>query len=697
MSLAVLQRRLNVGMAAAALVSFAAGAGFRFPGVIPALALLALALVWQPGERVRTVLERAVPAVALALLGWVTYTALLTGGDFLIPVLALLLFLLVAEAFRESGTRGEVRFFLLAFILLVASTAYYPGPLFAAAFSAYIAAATLALMVGHLRRQTARYGGAEVRVGRPFLVTTAALSAITVVMSAVVFLAFPRLQRQWIGVARASTSGPMIGFGAGVSLGEFGGRLSSNPEIVFRVEFPGGAPPNADGLHWKGRTYDRFDGVRWTRTPGLPTAPAPPPLAAGWDAQSLRYRIFGGPPGVDVLFGPHPVLAMEARSAMRIRQDAAGDLRFRGSDSPSYEGISLVGAPSAERLRMAPDGEDGLVPRHYLQLPVVSSRLHALADSLTRGGATRYERVVAVERWLHEEFRYTLDLPASRSEASLEHFLFQRRAGHCEYFSTAMVVLLRAAGIPARNVTGFLGGEWSPSGGYLAVTQNQAHSWVEAWFPGLGWVPFDPTPPGGAQPVGGAGAATSWAWPLRFWIDGLEHRWFKWVVFYDLQKQIDLFARLSEPFRRDAPGSARPEGDGGTRSVPWVLLALAAAAVVVVVRRGGSAPLPPESRLYLSLRTLYRRTAHGDAALPPLAWAERLEASEAPGAEPAARLVRSYLRSRFGPQPAGPETLAEMRLALREARLALRRGGREGGRPDRKSTRRRRTPAGAAR
>src|SRR5690606_14829821 len=140
----------------------------------------------------------------------------------------------------------------------------------------------------------------------------------------------------------------------------------------------------------------------------------------------------------------------------------------------------------------------------YRRLPPLSPRLRTLADSLVRGRATDYDRAVAVRDWLRSEFRYTVQLPASAGEAALDHFLFERRAGHCEYFSTAMAVLLRAAGVPARNVNGFLGGEWNEFGGYLSVTQNQAHSWVEVWFPAYGWVLFDPTPAGS---VAGATAA----------------------------------------------------------------------------------------------------------------------------------------------------------------------------------------------
>src|SRR5690606_29937901 len=185
----------------------------------------------------------------------------------------------------------------------------------------------------------------------------------------------------------------------------------------------------------------------------------------------------------------------------------------------------------------------GYVPadRFYLQIPRLDPRIVELADSLTEGLDNRYDRAVAIERYLRT-FGYTRDLPATRAETTLEHFLFERREGHCEYFSTAMVVLLRAVGIHARNVNGFMGGQWSQFGDYLVVTQNEAHSWVEVWFPGYGWVTFDPTPPGGP----GTEAATSWMWPGRIFFDGLQHRWNKWVLDYDMDSQLGIFSGLFE-------------------------------------------------------------------------------------------------------------------------------------------------------
>ncbi|HEX2188515.1 MAG TPA: transglutaminaseTgpA domain-containing protein, partial [Longimicrobiaceae bacterium] len=500
---------------------------------------LAAALVRLPPAEAGPWVERAVRLGAVALCARVLYVAFVARGDFMPDVLAMLLFLLVGESLRPLAARNDMRLYALSLALMVAATAYSPGLAFAAAFVAFVALTTLALMTGHLRREAERFHAPGVPVGRAFLGATAALSGVAVLCSAALFVVFPRLPRSWNVQGRPGGEAVMAGFGDQVSLGEHGSRISPNPEVAFRVEFAERAAPDPAGLYWRGRSFDHFDGVRWSRSAEQAyVAQAPGRYAELWGGPLRAYRVYGGPPGARVLFGLHPQLRVQARSAVRAVGDASGDVRFFGTDAPSYDALSAAPLPPEELLRSAVEDRP-IWAGQYLQLPPLSARVRRLADSLAAGEPTRYDRARAVERWLRSEFAYTLELPRDAGEARLEHFLFRRRAGHCEYFSTAMAVLLRAQGIPARNVTGFLGGEWNGFGGYLVVTGNDAHSWVEAWFPGVGWVPFDPTPPSSRALAAEAGAG--WSWPAFLWMDGLQHRWYKWVVGYDLEKQFTVF------------------------------------------------------------------------------------------------------------------------------------------------------------
>ncbi|MBW3535039.1 MAG: DUF3488 and transglutaminase-like domain-containing protein [Gemmatimonadetes bacterium] len=669
MSDRLIHRRLAILMGLAGLLAFAAGAGFEPLSAVLAGAALITALFRRPGPALSARLEHVWLPIAVVLVARALWHVFVVGDDVVIPVVDLLLLLLAAESLRSLDSPNDVRLYALSFALLLASTAYRPGLFFLLAFVAYVVLATVALTLGHVRRSADRFGGGRVRLGRPMVVTTVSLSMVSLGMSAVVFITFPRVSRGWSGRGDVPATS-IVGFSDEVSLGEHGSQIYGNPQIVLRVEFPDGPPAGMASLHWRGRSYDHFDGVRWSRTQPLPPASAPTAwYRERWPGDIVRQQIYAAPLDVRVIFALHPILDVDADSRIQPLFDNAGDYSYWGSAAPVYTAWSTAGRPTAEQLR---EVDRGFAPSraHFLQLPRMPDRVHALADSLTSPHATAYDKVVAVERWLRTAFSYTLDLPATAQEATLDHFLFERRAGHCEYFSSAMVVLLRSAGIHARNVNGFLGGEWSAAGDYLAVTQNQAHSWVEVWFPGYGWVTFDPTPPG----AGVAAGTASWFWPGRFAFDALQHRWNKWVLDYSIDTQFGVFDRIAGAFENEPAGAA---GEGSDEDRGWVWLALAAAAVlaaILLLRIRGSVERSQETRAYLAFVDAARRAGFVDGrAVTPLALVESLEREGHPAAGAARRLVSLYLDARFGGRALAEEERAELADALRSARGALRR------------------------
>ncbi|HEX6372180.1 MAG TPA: DUF3488 and transglutaminase-like domain-containing protein [Longimicrobium sp.] len=672
MSTALLHRRLSAAMALAALMALMAGAGAS-PALLLTAAALGVATFRLPPPEWSAWIERASRLIIVALCAWMLYVAFALGEDFMPAVMAMLLFLLAAESLRAVDAKNDARLYLLSFALLLASTAYYPGLGFAVSFTAFIILSTLAVMVGYLRRQSERFGMPGVRLGRRMMMTIAAFSGVILLVSASLFVLFPRLPRQWNVQGRRGGGETMAGFSDQVRLGQHGGRIVANPEVAFRVEFPDGTPANPEGEYWRGRSFDHFDGEQWTRSRRVVAPVLGPALyARRWGGPIRRMRIFGGPPDADVLFGSHPVLNVQPRSAIRVFQDYTGDVRYVGSDAPVYTATSAGPRPPESALRTS-DRPDGPLSLPYLQLPAgLDPRIKRLADSLTAGQAARIDRVRAIERHFASGFAYTLDLPRTARDATVEGFLFRRRAGHCEYYSTAMVMLLRAAGIPSRNVTGFLGGEWNSFGDYLAVTGNDAHSWVEVWMGGMGWVPFDPTPAGRADLVQ-AGAQDGWLWSATLWFDGLEHHWYKWVIDYNLEKQLGLFSRVGDLFSRDdrRGGDRGRGGDGAGRGVAVVIALGVMGALLWSARRWRRAPLTEETRTYLALRRAYARASLGGGG-GPLDFAERLARARAPGAGPAGELVRLYVAARFGRADPGDVGRARMRRLLDDARAELR-------------------------
>jgi transglutaminase-like putative cysteine protease len=590
-------------------------------------------------------------------------------GDIVLPMVDLLLLLLASETWRESGAAGDTRVYSLSFALLIAASAYRPGAVFAISFVLYTALAVVTLMVGHLIRKLSQHHARDVRLDRVFLLRIAGMSSVMLALSALVFVAFPRVSRGWMTRTALQTSS-VVGFSDRVSIGEHGSRISANPEVVLRVEFPEGAPDDRRALYWRGRSYDYFDGVAWGRSPEVPRTLATTAFYnARWPGVRTTQRIFATPLDVPVLFGLPPVLYVQPHSRLRALSDNAGDLLYYGGGAPNYTVISAARRPTEDQLRSA-YGEPARGEEFYLQLPPLTDRVLLLADSLARHQPTRYDSVMAVQEWLRNEFRYTLDLPRTPREATLDHFLFVRRMGHCEYFSTALAVLLRTIGIPTRNVNGFMGGTWNEFGEFLTVSQNEAHSWVEVWFPRYGWVTFDATPAATADVAQALGQGRGG--PLRTFFDGIEHRWNKWILEYNLETQVSLFQRVTAPFtRNDTMEQPRAPRSWLRWLKPLLYLVVIALALRMVwLARRGIAPVRLEARGYLRLRRAYEKAGFPVRAHDaPLAFLARLQAAHAPGLEPAGRVVDAYLRARFS---AGDLTAAEQRELGDNVQAALR-------------------------
>lgn len=668
MKLRRLHRQSEALMTLTAVMAFISGAGLDAPSVLPALVLLAAVALWQPSMQIRRWLDPLWKVGAILLTARAAFHVARSPDDIVLPMVDLLLLLLVAEVFRVRDTGNDARVYALTFALLVAAAAYRPGILFAIAFTFYMAAATVSLMIGHLLHSIERRPIQDVALRPRFLLQSAAFSGVALLTAAVVFLAFPRVTRGWVtrGLPVASN---VTGFSDRVSLLDHGGRLLPNPQVVLRIEFPDGKPANTNALHWRGRSFDTFDDGEWRRTRSLWAS------ARGSDTSAvtptvMRQQITAAELGsTRPVFGLHEIQAVRSDDfRFEAERYPSGDYRYNGVDDPVYTVYSNVARPSSTQL----DTDSGAIAPSvtpYLQRPAASPRLVALADSLSRGRVTIADKVRAVEEYL-QPFTYTLDLPRTARETSLEYFLFDRRQGHCEYFSTAMAVLLRMMGVPARNVNGFLGGEWNAVGGFLNVTQNQAHSWVEVWYPKYGWIEYDPTP---ASLSGVAEQQSTWFRPFRMFLDGADYRWNRWVLDYDVRRQLDMFNRVTDAFTSPQQGIGTERGGNAVR---WVLLAAAALLAVGVLRRTrftrGNALGGAEARVYLRVKKAYEKAGFASAALPPLAFASALDRGNAPGAVHAVTVVGLYVRARFGGEMLSEGEREELRTAAAEARAALR-------------------------
>jgi hypothetical protein len=206
--------------------------------------------------------------------------------------------------------------------------------------------------------------------------------------------------------------------------------------------------------------------------------------------------------------------------------------------------------------------------QHYLQLPQQSERIAALAREITHVKRTSYEKIITIQDYLRRNFRYSLDAPLADQSHPLEEFLFIRKTGYCEHYATAMVIMLRTIGIPARLVTGFLTTEWNEYGNYYLIRQQDAHAWVEAHLPHSGWILADPTP---ATLENFASSASAWQALGRF-MDSLRLRWSRFFVQYSADDQLAVVRELKA-------------GSASVRNLAWDSLTMVIGPLVAMIEQ----------------------------------------------------------------------------------------------------------------
>ncbi|MGC8795288.1 MAG: transglutaminase-like domain-containing protein, partial [Bryobacteraceae bacterium] len=321
-----------------------------------------------------------------------------------------------------------------------------------------------------------------------------------------------------------------------------------------------------------------------------------------------------------------------------------------------------------------------------LELPPLDPRIGELARRLADGFTSAHDCSLAIQRYLRGNYRYNRKPPAEPPGDPLAWFLFEKREGHCEYFASAMAVLLRAVGIPSRVVTGFQGGVYNPVSGWHVLRACDAHAWVEAYLPATGWTSFDPTPPTAPPPE-----VSPLAW-LGFYLDAAETLWHEWVLSYDLAHQLVLAARMERSGRSLGArwlqaagarwGKLREGAAGLGRS--WLRLALAVAVAALAAtlgphivrrwraRRGlrrigrGHASAAEGTLLYRRmLRLLERHGYQKPPWLTPAEFASALPASDL--AERVREFTRAYNRLRFGGESDAGPALVAMLAALERA------------------------------
>jgi transglutaminase-like putative cysteine protease len=585
----------------------------------------------------------------------------------------------------RKGAAHDQQVIVLALLHLIAGTVLGGGLGYGLCFIGVLIVAPGALVLSHLRREVEgnyRQGARDRTglpvdvprilrsrrvVGRSFLAVTCLLSIPIFAFTALLFVLFPRVGLSLLLMNRGH-AGRMIGFSGRVDLGEVG-ILRSDPTLTMRIEIPDLAdpPPPRLTLHLRGTALDKYDGRAWTQSeawkrPAETDAGLVPIERYPDVAVDKVMRADLEPIDPPVVFLPQNTTGLRFHNRGQFGVEAPlppfrgpeGELRYQPLDERGLKYEIFLSTHNVPTFRRLPVGER---PR-YLALPDMPERIRDLARTWTTGLTSPLDRARAIEAHLRSDYRYDLNSPSGKSAQPLDDFLFESKRGHCEYYSTAMAVMLRAVGVPTRNITGFIGGTWNRFGRFYAVRQGDAHSWVEAFIDDQGWLTFDPTPPGDAAPK--SELAGAWAY-VRDFLEASSQRWDRHVVGYDLNQQVSLFQTLT----RNRNGSLLPRGMTKPRPAVVGAFALALGAgglaywfarrrVRVRVRAPGEGPVRSASAVLAT--ALYElldsaMSAQGvsrSPGTPPLRHAEALQALDHPLSAEILALTEIYLEARFG-------------------------------------------------
>jgi transglutaminase-like putative cysteine protease len=643
------------------------------------------------------------------------------GGELLIAGVDFLLLMIVQRLFNRQRSREAMQLLMLGAVLMVIAAVIDAELHYPVLLLLYLPTTTLALIANHLLGEGERLGRrVEFEVDRyatrelPRLARAAVQVAVTAaVFGLLTFLVFPRFGA---GVfLRGNLYGrESVGFSDTVTLGGFG-AIKSDATVVMHLDVLDNDPQERRlTWHLRGSAFDNYEAGRWGRSfeasrgqltqqlgyylvgeegevPGKVVA-APyrfggssgptievrdiPGFAA--DDETVRALVTMEDIGTDLLFAAGRPLGfslaprgpLEERNRLGADVDDQVRVLDRQSGPIQYEFVSRVGTPTRSELRAIGDPEPNPELAAYVVRPELSPEFHALALEITAGADTRLAKVEAVRLYLLQNYTYSLEQPLSERVSNgeidpIEGFLFDTQAGHCEYFATAMALLLREVDVPTRNVNGFYGAHYNTIGDFYAVRQADAHSWVEVYFEQLGWVTFDPTPPAGRT----AGDDAPWFPRLANVVDALRNAYLEYVIDYDLGNQLAVLEQIGVERR-----GYKVEIDW-KQFAPWLIgagtigFALVAGARWLRRRRE---PAQPEIEIYRRVLAAMTRRARGRLEHESAsAWAQRLAQAGAPEAEALRHFAAHYEGLRFADGRPSPAMLIELRT-LAAAVLASR-------------------------
>lgn len=461
---------------------------------------------------------------------------LVLSDRLIFAVVHLMFYLKVHTLLHLQGARDRRRLYVLCLFEMLAAASMTITPVFLVPLVLFVVVGSVVLLLEQANRYQTTFE--EQELFRRATGTASVLAAAVLVLAGVIFVFLPRLSQAGfrLGGVEGVTS---TGFSEEIQLGDFG-EIKRSRDVVMRVLINEGQ--NTHAARWRGAAYDRYTEGRWSTT--LTEMSALPRSEVGEyllnrpsNEPGVSSEVFLEPLDTDLVFLPPASLRLttslrnvfvDSYLAVRTGRSRRAGRRYtvewRSEASPysTSLGAARLGFENAD---------------YYLQLPPLSGDFHDLVEQVVPVGQSVQDTAAAVEAYLESSYDYSLVTPERVRSDPLEDFLFEARSGHCEFFATAMAMMMRARGIPARFVTGFQGGELNDLGKFEVIRKEDAHSWVEVFDRNLGWLVFDPTP-----------AASSTAAIRRVGfvaqsIDSLRMLWDMYVITFDYDRQVGVLRR----------------------------------------------------------------------------------------------------------------------------------------------------------
>lgn len=622
-----------------------------------------------------------------------------TVSGFVSATVHLLIALSLIKLFSRKNEKDHLLLYFISFAFVLIASTFTISIVFFLSLIVYVFFSILTFILFESKKAYEENRSAHFSF-RGYAGIALLILALVTLVSAPIFVTIPRGSLGLFGANR-NPNGPLSGFSDKVNLGEMG-EIIRNTGIVMRARISARPESIPADTKWRGVALDYYDGKSWSNTGKefnrvnrtgrgfVVSQRTRDPKVEQMVLQTIYLEPF-----TNFLFGAPQVLQISGNvsSTGFIFRDENGSLSTfrRGPELLRYEVWSDLISRN-EMIARAQGGGDFPEPvqGRYLQLPAVHPAVGGLAKQIVRDQESAIGKALLIEAFLKNNYGYSLENQSANTEDPLYDFLFVSKVGHCEYFATAQAVMMRGLGIPARIVNGFQLGELNEWSDYYIVRQSDAHSWVEGYFAGVGWVDFDATP---------ASETELPFYMARFLgnlLDAVDVFWTE-IVTFDRLKQVGLFRSLAINLQSTWLRVSNLSQDVGklgwlrgwidfknwelTRSIFLYLIPVLAAPLVgwVVYRyrryfrvlwkqrvlKRNAGDIAPE--YYLEMLDLLKR--RGFVKKPcetPAEFVHRI-ATDVPSALPS-RITELYYRNRFGDTPLEAEDLTEIYTSLKQLR-----------------------------